>query len=1110
VIRHIPPFILAQLEKGDMQGSFCGYVMLLDIVDFTGISEVFQKQYDHGADRIGELLNAISEGSIRSIESHGGFVSLFIGDAICAVFPGEDPRPLLCALGEIRRFLSGMRKSMSGNLNMKLELREIISYGDIAWEILEISQQYEYFFYGEAFRSLTLLAEDHCQNAYSQTFVQQVGAEHFSVEDGCQTLQIPPLKLKPQKTGYTFKKESKDLFEHPRLRGYSPTNEIRNLAVCFVGLRRVQDYRATLLTLARLAERHLGYVNKVDYTGSYPVVVVIFGIPLSTGKSIRQACEFSLSLSHQEDGVSIGLSCGYAYAGYVGSDNVREYTALGHCMNIASRLMNQAALGDVICDTSIAREIDGGYLLERLGETCLRGLKKELNFFRLKREPLEKQLHFKHHFVGRENELEYLDYVVKTNLTVSRNTVIYIHGEPGIGKSRLAWRFIQSLKNFHSFTAICPLYDGRVHDPVKQILKHFFGFSYESTPELLKAKLDRVFSERGWNEAYDSRFKADLASILDLEYPGSASKLTDPDEKNLRQIKAFSNFISLLAKEMPVLIMIDDGQWLAESSRDFFDYLDPKERNPIFIITTCRYLSDGSKMDLGLSKLERYDMELGALKEEDQMELLRQILSPLGKINLNFTTISDKAGGYPLYLEQMAYYILEHTGNSIEDPVLPEVFQSFSISDVINSRIDHFGQKMRETVYAAAVIGMIFDTNLLEQVVNHDISSALEIGERHRLWNKIAKHSYSFSHAVIHQNIYERMLKSDVMHLHRQIADSLAKDIDLDVSGKAEAASYHYSKAGMLFETQKYMHLAAKHYMDTDNWHEGIRRQRETVIYSGRIFGFGSAEHIENLFWLAIGFHYMQLYDKAEKLYEIVYANRVKALGHNNLKISPYVNNLGRFYKDVGRFDEAEKLLRKSLDMEITIGKQTDIADRLNNLASLYNKQGKWKLALSYSQKALVLFEQSTHIIHDYYVGMMELNIGYLHFKMGKPELAEEKANRALKLMIRDRGGKNPRVALCYLLLAECYSVQKKYEKAEKKMLYARRKYGQYFGKESPDYANTNLKLGDLYEQMGQEARAASYWKKGAKVLKAMFPPDNPFVQEADQRLKKIALCPKR
>jgi class 3 adenylate cyclase len=150
-MRYVPPIILSQVERGVLKGSFQAFVMMQDIVDFTRIAESFQNTQFHGADNIGELLNKITAGPIQSVHKYGGFISHFVGDAICAIFIGEDPTAMLAALMEIRDFLKDFPLIYLEGRHQKVSMREIISYGEVKWTVFSNPYQYEYLFYGEAF-----------------------------------------------------------------------------------------------------------------------------------------------------------------------------------------------------------------------------------------------------------------------------------------------------------------------------------------------------------------------------------------------------------------------------------------------------------------------------------------------------------------------------------------------------------------------------------------------------------------------------------------------------------------------------------------------------------------------------------------------------------------------------------------------------------------------------------------------------------------------------------------------------------------------------------------------------------------------------------------------
>jgi adenylate cyclase len=60
--------------------------------------------------------------------------------------------------------------------------------------------------------------------------------------------------------------------------------------------------------------------------------------------------------------VGIGLAVGPAYVGIVGDGEMRDFTAIGDVVNIASRLQGVAAGGEIVMPEAVARiaAVDGG------------------------------------------------------------------------------------------------------------------------------------------------------------------------------------------------------------------------------------------------------------------------------------------------------------------------------------------------------------------------------------------------------------------------------------------------------------------------------------------------------------------------------------------------------------------------------------------------------------------------------------------------------------------------------------------------------------------------------------------------------------------------------
>ena len=134
MIRYIPDFIFRQYEKQQLAGSFQGYALLFDVADFTPISTEFQKHGKEGAEELSKFLDFGFGEPIRIVEACGGFVSLFAGDAFCAIFPvgkregiktDEDKliNPILAAALSIRDFFQGKSSYQSALGEFHLQIR---------------------------------------------------------------------------------------------------------------------------------------------------------------------------------------------------------------------------------------------------------------------------------------------------------------------------------------------------------------------------------------------------------------------------------------------------------------------------------------------------------------------------------------------------------------------------------------------------------------------------------------------------------------------------------------------------------------------------------------------------------------------------------------------------------------------------------------------------------------------------------------------------------------------------------------------------------------------------------------------------------------------------
>lgn len=1105
MIRYVPDFVLRQLSLGKHQGSFKGFVLLLDIVDFTGVVEELQGEGQRGADEVGKLLNMIGEGPLKAIHRHQGFVSLFIGDAVCAVFEGENPDNLLLAIRAIDSGISALESSRSVSERRHIDLHKAISFGEITWEIFPTDHQYEYLFSGTPFvevnEIISLHSETLCTEEVQAILGEKCTEAMHAEETKARAENPPPLNAELART-------LSALFLHKRFSGLYPSNEIRAIVPCFVKLEHNRDIAQTIEQIHFLADRHHGYVNKIEHSRNGVIILIIFGAPISDGKSILQGGNFSIAAVESIPGISIGFSCGFAYTGFIGSSDLNEYTGLGHSMNIASRLMNLAKSGEVLCDRSAWQELHENYLLQPLESIKLKGVSTAIRYYRLLQRIEGNRFLFKHKFVGREQELELLSSVINESIASRQNRILYINGELGQGKSRLAFECLKNFENCRQIAVSCQKDSHLQMQVITQIINDLLGLTDDLSPQELKDEFELSYQYYfGKNEA-EYPEKSTLASLLDIEYSASLWQSIEFGIRSDKQAETFSQFIRFFLSRSPLLMILDDAQWLDAQSLTLLKAISFEDNNALVILAPCRTNVEDDKGNLSLPHFQAFHLSLGKLPREDAYSFLKQISQMQELPQESLERIYLRAGGNPFFMEQLSMYLMEEGLLEDSAKLSYKLNQTlcFSINDVISSRIDSFSKSMQECLYAASVLGIQFSTKVLALMQNQAIEVNLQNGLKHRLWVSLSELQYTFSHALLRDVIYYRMVSEKMVSLHKIAAEVLLKLYVAEAGASSAEIAHHYENAKDYEAAVKHWRAAADHNIRYGTWQKAIACQRKAVILSGRHYGFGSSEHIEQLFWMALHYHYIQHYQKAEPIYLRVVKCRTKDLGEGSAELSAYLNNLGRFYKDTARYTEAEKLLRKSLKIEhLQSPRSSNVADRLNNLASLFANKELLARAMNYSRLSLRIFQECSHDEKEYLVALLQHNIASLYIRMDDLDSAEDYCLYALPVMEKELAENNPRTARCYLNLYQIRFKRGQYELAQAALDTAMQKINSFFGKANPEYARCLICQGELFWNSKDTASAKRVWQEAWKILRHTTALDHPLRQQALKNLAKYS-----
>lgn len=1010
MIRYIPAFILQHYEANIFQGSLEAYVLLFDIADFTKIGSSFQVEGKKGAEELSRFLEVVFAEPIRLVEEYGGFVSVFAGDAFCAIFPEHRGKSIVSCVDTICRHFRENRiyKTVLGDIN--LQVRQTVCYGTLDWRIFQNSFQNEYVFQGKVMREVGELSLQKAEVIWSQSAASRIGLECFMpIGDGFNLLSMAdtvaadkaepgPLEADKQKAQaledeaggsgvrsssvgchidladsqafagklqFDHRPESIKRFCHPRFHDIEMENQIRTGAFCFACLEGVPEANReeNIAGLHIVAEKFGGYVNKLDDTDKGLVALLIFGLPFNDGKTLERICSFSLEIVQRIPEIALGISCGNVFAGYIGKEEVKEYTAFGYPLNLASRLMSKARAGEVLTDTFLWQEMNAKYEFDYLGSVNLKGITLPMRYYQLHLKTKESAWHVASRFVGRDVELLSIRTIIDECVAEGKNAIIYVSGDAGIGKSRLVTEALATYwgESYHKFTVSCDAIMPRPLAAIRQIVRAFSYYNPAFPVEAGIAMFKGLWMTLAQDDPELQRIESILAWLIGYEWEGSIWSILPKEEKPRQLRNAFISFIRQLAKNKPVLIHLDDSQWLGEESKVYLQRLSRDAIAPVIIVTSCRYLENGEKVDLNLIGHKRYDLELSSLSDNGSIELAKTSLRIDHIPDETLELIITRAMGNPLFIEQLTTYLMESSIINDKGIIIGEIgyLSSFSISDILSSRIDRLSNKVRECVFNASVLGTEFCINVLAQMLMDVPTVELAIGIKNRIWKELDALHYTFTHIMIKDLIYQHMMSDKLHELHKNAAEAMEIVYAAQLDDYAVEIAMHFQKGDEIQKAAFYFNKAGSAFRDKYDFSGGILNLNKALQIRETILGAEHVETADSLSNLAALYMAQGTFEQAEPLYLRVLEIAQTNLGAEHPDIIPPLNKLATLYMIQGKYDDAEPLNLRALKIKekaLGLG-HPDTAASLLNLAHLLWLQGKYDQAEPYYQKATRIYE---------------------------------------------------------------------------------------------------------------------------------------------------------
>ncbi len=652
MIRYIPPFILSKYEKNEFNGCLKGFILLFDIADFTKTGNYLQDKSNLGAQELSNYIAAAFEDSIDIILRNGGFISVFAGDAFCAVFPECNPDNILSAACSIQSRLKSNSNYSCCLGDFDIKARITVCFGNIHWKIFRNNLQCEYIFFGDIINELAEISSNKNEVGFSASAANFIGIEHFEQKDQVYTLSTQSYSSLPHEIVYMYSERTLEKFLHPRFIRTKPQNEIRHAAYCFISLKKIpmKDLEDTVKIIHELLDHYGGLMNKLDATDKGVIGLIIFGSPKSDARILHKMSRFALKIIEEVPEVSIGLASGFAYSGYTGGKNIKEYTSLGKSVNLAARLMMDADKGEILTDHFLYSDIKSQFQFVESGKKLnLKGFLKPVEVHHLEGYIQDTMLKYNYKFIGRKKELDQ----ILSQLDSSDNELVIVEGVKGAGKSRLISESVMSIEDYrmekiylNELSTIVP------YNVLRLILDSYFHIVREQPEDDLYAQF-----KRSWNKLcnFDSQGFRHEDIIYSIAKPNASLDQPAKTAKEIKEIaEAFQYFSCKITEDRPVMFILDNAEFIDAESLHIISHLKPDMKNPIKIVCTSE---KGEILDLLFSNFDCFSVSriiLSPLTQKETTEMVEDIYKNDNIDRNTLKYIYRRSGGIPSSVERLA------------------------------------------------------------------------------------------------------------------------------------------------------------------------------------------------------------------------------------------------------------------------------------------------------------------------------------------------------------------------------------------------------------------------------------------------------------------------
>lgn len=565
-------------------------------------------------------------------------------------------------------------------------------------------------------------------------------------------------------------------------------------------------------TCAQVIERFKGFT--AQYLGDG--ILSYFGYPQAHEDDAERAVHAALEMLDAARGITfkvhgeaveqlavrIGIATGLVVAGdMAGIGAGGQISAWGETPNLAARLQSAAEPNTVVIAPNTRTLIGELFDCENLGTSCLKGYEEPVELWRVvrARKP-ESRFEAVHastvsSLIGRDTEMARLLSLWR-QVQQGRGQVVVLSGEPGIGKSCLAWAFRERIRSDAPVRVGLQCSPYHTHSALYPFIAYLERASEIAPQDTAQAKLSKLGNLLSGSTKDLDTVVSLFAELLAIPTAGLDPPLRlNPQQKRADTLRAFVEQLDALAAQSCMLVLFEDVHWIDPTSLELLHLLAERVyHSRVMLLVTARpeftpFAEDARVTWLEVHRLDRHQATRLVGQVAKDRRLPREVVHE----------VVAKSDGIPLFIEELTNALI---ASKESDSLAGTSSIPMTLKDSLMARIDQLAP-YKEVAQVGAVIGREFSYDLLARVCGLDdtqLNKALErltqselVFENRR--RSRAARGYVFKHALVQDAAYDSVLKRRRRALHARTASVLEHDFPQQVAVAPELLARHYTEA---------------------------------------------------------------------------------------------------------------------------------------------------------------------------------------------------------------------------------------------------------------------------------------------------------------------------